>query len=440
MDCLNAPLTADQLRFAAYLEALSGALGHADRIAPLKAYCTGLLLPGARKSIEPMAARIAPARVQATHQALHHFVAKGEWSDSALLARVRSELLPVIESQGPIQAWIVDDTGFPKKGRHSVGVGRQYCGQIGKQDNCQVAVTLSVANAQASLPVAYRLYLPEAWAQDAERRSKAGVPEEICFQTKPEIALDQIRAALADQVPPGMVLADAGYGIDTAFRTALTALGLRYSLGVQSSTSLWPPGTSPLPPKPWSGRGRPPTRMRRSPEQKPLSAEKLARSLPPPVWQRVTWRAGTNGLLTSRFAAVRVRPAHRDEQRHEPRPEEWFLVEWPEGEDAPTKYWLSTLPLETPLAELVSQTKLRWRIERDYQELKQEIGLGHYEGRSWRGFHHHASLCIAAYGFLVSERGRFPPSEPEITQRQALALPTDYRPRGAPDPARAARP
>ena len=436
---MDSPLGADQLHFAAYLKALSGVVGHADRMAPLKAYCTGLLLPGARKSIEPMAARIAPARVQATHQALHHFVAKGEWSDSALLARVRSEVLPLIESQGPIQAWIVDDTGFPKKGRHSVGVGRQYCGQIGKQDNCQVAVTLSVANAQASLPVAYRLYLPGAWALDAERRSKAGVPEDIGFQTKPEIALDQIQAALADGLPAGLVLADAGYGIDTAFRTALTALGLRYSLGVQSSTSLWPPGTAPLPPKPWSGRGRPPTRVRRSPEQKPLSAEKLARSLPEPAWQRVTWRAGTNGVLASRFAAVRVRLAHRDELRHEPCPEEWFLIEWPEGEDAPTKYWLSTLPPETPLGELVSQTKLRWRIERDDQELKQEIGLGHYEGRSWRGFHHHASLCIAACGFLVSERGRFPPSDPKVTERQALALPAGYRPRGAPDPARTTR-
>ena len=439
MDRLNSPLAADQLRFARYLEALSGVLGHADRMAPLKAYCTGLLLPGARKSIEPMAARIAPARVQATHQALHHFVAKGEWSDSALLARVRSEVLPTIESQGPIQAWIVDDTGFPKKGRHSVGVGRQFCGQIGKQDNCQIAVTLSVANAQASLPVAYRLYLPEAWALEAERRGKAGVPEEIGFRTKPEIALDQIRAALADGVPAGSVLADAGYGIDTAFRTALTALGLRYSLGVQASTSLWAPGSAPLPPKPWSGRGRPPTRVRRSPEHKPLSAETLARSLPETAWQRVTWRVGTNGLLTSRFAAVRARPAHRDELRHEPRPEEWFLIEWPEGEDAPTKYWLSTLPPETPRAELVSRTKLRWRIERDYQELKQEIGLGHYEGRSWRGFHHHASLCIAAYGFLVSERGRFPPSGPEIIERQALAIPAGYEPRGAPDPARATR-
>jgi SRSO17 transposase len=436
MDLLSPPL-ADQPRFAAYVGTLSDVLGHADRVAPLKAYCTGLLLPGPRKSIEPMAAQIAPARVQATHQALHHFVANGEWSDAALLARVRAVVLPVIESHGPIQAWIVDDTGFPKKGRHSVGVGRQYCGQIGKQDNCQVAVTLSLANAQASLPIAYRLYLPEAWAQDAVRRRKAGVPQEIGFQTKPEIALDQIRAALADQMPPGLILADAGYGSDTAFRTALTALGLRYSLGIAASTSLWPPGTAPLPPKPWSGRGRPPTRVQRNSDHKPLSAEKLARSLPETAWQPVTWGAGTNTPLASRFAAVRVRPAHRDERRQEPRPEEWVLIEWPESEDAPTKYWLSTLPPETPLAELVRQTKLRWRIERDYQELKQEIGLGHYEGRGWRGFHHHASLCIAAYGFLVSERGRFPPSGPEFTRRQTLDLPPGYRPRGAPDPARA---
>src|SRR4051794_6001740 len=198
MDPLNTPLAA-QPRFAAYVDTLSEVIGHADRVSPLKAYCTGLLLTSGRKSVEPMAARIAPARVQTTHQSLHHFVAKGEWSDTALLARVRAAVLPVIESQGPVQAWIVDDTGFPKKGRHSVGVGRQYCGQVGKQDNCQVvAVSLSLANAQASLPVAYRLYLPEAWAQDPERRTKAGVPEAIRFQTKPEIALDQIRAALAE--------------------------------------------------------------------------------------------------------------------------------------------------------------------------------------------------------------------------------------------------
>jgi SRSO17 transposase len=420
-----------QARFAAYVERLVGVLGHADRAAPLKAYCTGLILPGERKSIEPIAARVEPGRVPAAHQSLHHFVAKADWSDEALLAVVRAEVLPEVEQHGPIRAWIIDDTSFPKKGRHSVGVARQYCGQRGKQDNCQIAVTLSVANAHASLPVAYRLYLPEVWAKDPERRAKAGVPDEVVFQTKPEIALDHIRSALAAGVAHGMVLADAGYGVDTAFRTALTALGLLYILGIQSSTSLWPPGSAPLPPKSWSGRGRPPTRVRRNPDHRPLSALDLAKQLPAQAWQDVTWREGTNAPLTSRFAAVRVRPAHRDHLRHEPRPEEWFLVEWPAGEREPTKYWLSSLPPDTALTELVDGAKLRWRIERDYQDLKQEIGLGHYEGRGWRGFHHHAALCMAAYGFLVCERGRIPPSGAETPILPAPSLPNGYRPRGA---------
>lgn len=229
-------------RFAAYVEPLARALGHADRAAPLKAYCTGLILPGERKSVEPMAARLEPARVQATHQSLHHFVAKADWSDEALLALVRAQVLPEIERHGRILAWVVDDTGFPKKGRHSVGVTRQYCGQIGKQDNCQIAVTLSVASLHASLPIAYRLYLPELWTEDLQRRATAGVPKEVEFQTKPEIALDQIRLALAAGVSPGVILADAGYGVDTAFRTALTDLDLAYLLGIQSSTTLWPLG------------------------------------------------------------------------------------------------------------------------------------------------------------------------------------------------------
>ncbi len=430
----------NESRFAAYVEGLSSALGHADRVGPLKAYCTGLLLPGERKSIEPMAARVAPGRVQAAHQSLHHFVAKADWSDEAVLAAVRAQVLPALGRQGPIRAWIVDDTGFPKKGRHSVGVARQYCGQLGKQDNCQIAVSLSVANDQASLPIAYRLYLPEAWANDPDRRAKAGVPEDIVFRTKPEIALDQIQAALAAGVPRGVVLADAGYGIDTAFRTGLTEMGLTYIVGVQSSTSLWPPGTQPLPPKPWSGRGRPPSLVRRNPAHKPLSAKALAQALPESAWQTVTWREGTNAPLASRFAAIRVRPAHRDILRHEPRPEEWLLVEWPEGEVEPTKYWLSTLPADTTRADLVDQAKLRWRIERDYQELKQEIGLGHYEGRGWRGFHHHATLSIAAHGFLVSERSLIPPSgwrsRPLL---KAPPLPKGYQPRGTPAPTRTPR-
>jgi SRSO17 transposase len=282
-----------EARFAGYVESLAGALGHADRVGPLRAYCTGLILPGERKSVEPMAARVDPGRVQAAHQSLHHFVAKAEWSDEALLAVVRARVLPAIERQGPIRAWIIDDTGFPKKGRHSVGVTRQYCGQIGKQDNCQIAVTLSVANAHASLPVACRLYLPEAWAQDPERRAKAGVPDEVAFRTKPEIALDEIRAMLQAGVSPGVVLADAGYGVDTAFRTTLTEMGLSYILGIQSSTTLWPPGTAPLPPKRWSGKGRPPTRIRRDPHHAPLSARDLAKTLPDEAWKIVTWREST---------------------------------------------------------------------------------------------------------------------------------------------------
>jgi SRSO17 transposase len=423
-------------RFSAYVEALGAALGHADRIGPARRYCAGLLLPGERKSIEPMAARVEPGRVQATHQSLHHLVAKADWSDAAVLGVVRSRVLPLIERHGPIQAWIIDDTGFPKKGRHSVGVARQYCGQLGKQENCQVAVSLSVANDHASLPVAYRLYLPQTWAEDADRRAKAGVPDDLRFATKPQIALEQIRTAQADGIPPGVVLADAGYGVDTAFRDGITALGLAYVVGIQSSTSLWLPGQAPLPVKPRGGRGRPSTRVRRTAEHKPVSASDLAAALPQSAWRRVTWREGTNAPLASRFAAVRVRPAHRDYKAATARPEEWCLIEWPSGDAEPCKFWLSTLPAHVSRTALVRHAMRRWRVERDYQELKQETGLGHYEGRGWRGFHHHASLCIAAYGFLVAERAAFPPSaEPGAPLIQAPAVPKSYRPRGAADSA-----
>jgi SRSO17 transposase len=347
-----------------------------------------------------------------------------------VLEAVRRHVVPALERHGPITAWIVDDTGIPKKGRHSVGVARQYCGQLGKQDNCQVAVTLSLANDRASLPVGYRLYLPETWAGDAERRIKAGVPPDITFQTKPQIALDQIRAACAAGLPRGLVLADAAYGNDTDFRTGLTALDLIYAVGIQSSTTVWAPGTRPLPPKPWSGKGRRPKRLRRDADHQPVSVKQLAQALPAPTWRMVAWREGTNTPLRSRFAGVRVPAAHRDEERAELRPEEWLLIEWPDSEAEPTKYWL--LPADTPLQDLVAAAKGRWRIERDYQELKQEIGLNHYEGRGWRGFHHHATLCIAAYGFLIAERCLFPPQQ-RLDRRQGLppTLPANFRPRGA---------
>ena len=393
----------------------------------------GLLLPGERKSVEPMAARLAPDNVRRMHQSLHHLVAEAPWDDGQMLQQVRQQVLPAMQKHGAVVAWIVDDTGFPKQGHHSVGVARQYCGQVGKQDNCQAAVSLSVSTWNASLPIAWRLYLPEIWCQDSERRQQAKVPEEVEFRTKPEIALEQIRQALEQEVATGVVLADAGYGNGMPFRAALTELELQYVVGIETSTTVWKPGQQPVPvPERKPGRGATPKRLQRSRDHQPISVKQLALQLPASAWKDIGWRPGSEGTLRSRFAAVRVRPAHRDYKRTEPHPEEWLLVEWPKGEPEPTKYWLSTVPEKTALKSLVKIAKHRWIIERDYEELKQELGLGHYEGRGWRGFHHHASLCIAAYGFLVAERNLFSPS----ARTGHLGLPTpelppDFRPRGS---------
>jgi SRSO17 transposase len=418
-------------RFAKYVEGIVSVIGHADRARPLWDYCVGLIMPCGRKSVEPMAAVTAPERVAAQHQSLLHFVNQAPWSDEKVLGKVREMVVPALERHGPIEAWIIDDTGLPKKGRHSVGVGRQYCGQLGKQDNCQVAVSLSIANHHASLPVAYRLYLPQDWATDGERRGKVGVPEEISFKTKPEIALEQLRWACEAGVARGVVLLDAGYGCNTDLRTGISALALHYVAGILSQTSVWVSGTGPLPPQKWSGRGRRPKLVRRDDKHQPVSVKELALGLPKRAWRTIKWREGTAEWLSSRFARVRVRAAHHDYKLTDSRPEEWLLIEWPKGEKEPTKYWLSTLPKDITFRPLVDLTKLRWRIERDYQELKQEVGLGHYEGRGWRGFHHHATLCIAAYGFLVSERETIPPSGPaSATLFPELTVPDGYRPRG----------
>jgi SRSO17 transposase len=401
-------------------------------VAPLEAYCTGLLLPCERKSVEPIAAITAPARVSAQHQSLLHFVSQGGWSDAKVLGKVRKMVVPDMQRHGPIEAWIIDDTGFPKQGKHSVGVARQYCGQLGKQDNCQVAVTLSLANHHASLPVAYRLYLPKEWAEDEKRRRKVGVPDEVTFKPKTEIALEQVQWACEAGLPHGVVLMDAGYGASTKLRTSITALDLTYVAGILPNTTVWARGGEPLPAKGWSGRGRPPKLMRRDSEHQPISVKDLALNLPSKAWRRVTWREGAAAPLSSRFARVRVRVAHRDYWLSETRSEEWLLIEWPKGANEPTKYWFSTLPEDISFHRLVDFAKLRWRIERDYLELKQEVGLGDFEGRGWRGFHHHATMSIAVYGFLISERGVFPPS---AAIAKALfpefALPKGYRPRGS---------
>jgi len=416
-----------EARFAAYVEELASAIGHADRVAPLEAYCTGLLLPCERKSVEPMAAVTAPARVSAQHQSLLHFISQGGWSDQRILGKVREMVVPDMERHGAIAAWIIDDTGFPKQGKHSVGVARQYCGQLGKQDNCQVAVMLSLANHHASLPIAYRLYLPKEWSEDKERRCKAGVPDDISFKTKPEIALEQVRWACEAGLPRGVVLMDAGYGAGTELRSSIAALDMTYVAGILPNTAVWAPGEEPLPAKKCSGRGRPPNS-----KHQPISVKDLALNLPSSAWRKVTWREGAAAPLCSRFARVRVRVAHRDYWLSEIRSAEWLLVEWPKGEKEPTKYWFSTLSEDISLRQLVDFAKLRWRIERDYLELKQEVGLGDFEGRGWRGFHHHATLSIAVYGFLISEREALPSSRPLAEMLiQKFAIPTGYRPRGS---------
>jgi SRSO17 transposase len=254
------------------------------------------------------------------------------------------------------------------------------------------------------------------------------------FQTKPEIALEQVRQAMKQQVPAGVVLADAGYGKGTQLRTDLTQLGLQYVVGIESNATVWRPGQQPLPaPAPKPGRGAPAKRLQRNADHQPISVKQLALGLPSSAWKEIGWRQGSEGTLRSRFAVVRVRPAHRDYKRTEPYPEEWLLIEWPKKEPEPTKYWFSTMSAKTSLKSLVKMAKHRWIIERDYEELKQELGLGHYEGRSWRGFHHHATLCIAAYGFLIGERNRFSPSvRAGHVGLSAPGPPPNFLPRGSP--------
>jgi SRSO17 transposase len=413
-------------RFEGYAQKVVEALGHADRAAPAHWYLRGLMLPGARKSVEPMAARVHPQDVRSAHQAMHHLVADAPWSDAALLATVAREVVPVLSQAGAAPCyWIIDDTGFRKWGTHSVGVARQYCGQLGKTDNCRVAVSLSLATADGSLPLAYRLYLPREWTEDQARCARAGVPAPISFATKGELAWTQIEAALGAGIPRGPVLMDAAYGDEAALRDRLAAHDLIYAVGIRPQTTVWWGDHQPAPTPPASGKGRPRTRVARDAAHQPIGVRELARSLPAASYRTLTWREGTNSPLRSRFARVRVCTAQADHARAE----EWLLIEWPKGESEPTRYFLSTLPAAVSLNALVNTVKMRWRIERDYLELKQELGLGDYEGRNWRGFHHHASLCIAAYGFLMLER--LSGAKKNAAGLQAPALPKAFRPRGA---------
>lgn len=410
-------------RFERYAQVMVKALGHASRGQPACWYLRGLMLPGERKSVEPMAARVHPQDVRSAHQRMHHLVADSEWSDSALLSAVAGEVAPALARGGPCY-WIIDDTGMRKYGRQSVGVARQYCGQLGKTENCQVAVSLSLAALTGSLPLAWRLYLPREWTDDAKRCKAAGVPKTVGFATKGALAWAQIEAALAAGIAEGVVLADAGYGDEAAFRDRLQASGLCYAVGIRQAAKVWWEQHQPAS-MPEHTRGRPRMRVKRDSTHQPISVLDLARALPAKRYRTVTWREGTNTRLGSRFARVRCSAA----QYNRPRDEQWLIIEWPMGEPQPTKYFLSNLPADTSFKALVNTLKMRWCIEHDYRELKQEVGLDHYEGRNWRGFHHHASLCIAAYGFLMLER--LAGIKKNTTRLQAPALSKAFRPRGA---------
>ncbi len=381
----------------AFSEELFGGMGRIERRHAMMLYVMGLLLDGERKSTQPMAARLVadPAEAEAMRQRLQECVSISTWADE----EVRRRLAVKLDGELPgVEAFVVDDTGFPKKGQHSVGVARQYSGTLGRVDNCQVATSLHLASERGSGCIALRLYLPDAWARDEARRRKAGVPEDVSFLRKWEIALSQLDDALRWGVRPHPVLADAGYGDVFEFREQLDARGLPYVLSIASSQTFWLPG-------------RGPEGDEASAEDRPFSAAEIGNFLGRRVFQRVRWRDGSRGEQASNFARLRVRCARGHSRGDEPGKEEWLLCEWPDGESAPTKFWLSTLSGSTPVRELARLAKLRWRVERDYQEMKQEVGLDHFEGRTWRGFHHHATLCAVAHGFLALRRALFPPAE-----------------------------
>lgn len=387
------------------LDEMFAGLGRRERVEAMRAYVSGLLLDGERKSIVPMASRLVDdeREIQAMRQRLQECVAVSAWAEDEVWRRLAVH----IDRELPgIEAMVIDDTGFPKKGKHSVGVQRQYSGTLGRIDNCQVAVSTHLAGESGSACIGMDLYLPESWASDAARRKKAGVPEAIEFQEKWRIALAQVDRALEAGLPKRLVLADAGYGDITEFREALTARGLPFAVGISSVLVIWPPEAKlAVPP---AGRtGRPPTRLRDA-EHPPLSVEKLASRL---SFGMVRWREGTRGWQRSRFAAARVHTAHKHGSGAAPGPRQWLLVEWPEDEAKPTKYWLSSLPDGASLHTLVRLAKLRWRVERDYQDMKGELGLDHFEGRTWRGFHHHLALVGVAHAFLALRRALFPPDE-----------------------------
>lgn len=398
----------------AFVDDLFADIGRVDRRASLRSYVTGLLLDGERKSMEPMARRLVSRddEVDAMRQRLQECVTTSPWSEDELFARLARK----VESELPgVEALVLDDTGFPKKGTHSVGVERQYSGTLGRVDNCQVGTSLHLASERGSCCVAMDLYLPTKWAESPDRRRKAGVPDDVLFRTKWQIGLEQIDAARRAGVRDHVVLADAGFGDVKEFRDGLADRRLRYVVGIQSVVRVWAPGTSPIAPVEPAGKtkGRPRKKFRTG-HDKPVAVVDFAASVGPGALKTLTWREGSRGPQRSRFGAIRVRTAQGHSRGKAPGDEVWLMWAWPADEEKPVKFWLSNLPPSTSLKRLIYLAKLRWRVERDYQEMKGEVGLDHYEGRTWRGWHHHTALVAMAHAFLTLQRVLSPPIVDEM--------------------------
>jgi len=382
-------------RLVAFAEEMLAPLQRSDQRRWGEVYLRGLMLDGRRKSIEPMAARLPDG----DEQCLQQFVNQSPWEWQPVRRRLARKLSAAIVAE----AWIVDDTSFPKFGRASVAVGRQYCGALGKVANCQVGVSINAATDEASCPLDWRLFLPEEWDDDRERRTKTRLPDEIRYQPKWRLALEMLDDLRKDGLEPAVILADGGYGEISEFRLALDQRELDYVVQVKGATSAYAEDVRPETPA-YSGTGRPPKpryRARRS------SLKTLALAAGRDALRTVSWREGSRGKLSSRFLALRVRPANVQLRRAagaDELPLRWLLCEWPDGANEPVKYWLSNLRAETPLKRLVGLAKLRWRIEHDYRELKDALGLDHFEGRSYPGWHHHVTLVSLAHGFLTLER------------------------------------
>jgi SRSO17 transposase len=401
-----------------FITYLTDGMGRPERRRAMALYLSGLLLDGERKSVEPMAARLVKhdSEVEAMRQRLQQCVTVSTWAD----AEVRRRLALRFEKVLRPEAYIVDDTGFPKKGRHSVGVARQYSGTLGRTDNCQVATSLHVANDTASGCVGMRLYLPEAWASDLRRRREAGVPDDVVFKRKWELALGLLDDTLGWGLPPRLMIADAAYGDSTEFRDGLELRGCRYLVGLSGIHLVWPPGSHPRRPKRRSSTGRLPTRFRDG-TRKPLTLSELCRDM---HYRKVTVPDSRGGTKSGHFAFARLHLAERRTKGRPPSDELWLISEWRPAKKE-HRFYVSNLPASTSRSELVRLIKLRWRVERDYQDAKAEVGLDHFEGRTWTGFHHHVTLCAAAHGFLAIQRQRFPPAEIQMDTVDGSATTSD---------------